>query len=78
VLIAQAKLLLLVGEAACQLVAIRAGAFPDAAATDEYLGLQQQLAFTGLALHVVDSVTLLDIRVKAENHELPFETDVKT
>jgi hypothetical protein len=23
---------------------------------------------------VVDSVTLLDIRVKAENHELPFET----
>jgi hypothetical protein len=72
VLVAQAVLLLLVGKAPGQLVPIRARPFSDAATTDKHLSLQEQLAFAGLALHVIDGVTLLDIRVKAENHAFSF------
>ena len=67
-LIAQAVFFLLVGEAAGQLVPVGSRPFADTAATHEYLGLQQQLAFAGLALHVVDGVALLDVGVKAKNH----------
>jgi hypothetical protein len=63
---------LLVGEASGELVSVGGRALSDAATTHEYLGLQQKFAFAGLALHVVDGVALLDIRVKAENHALPF------
>ena len=72
VLVAQAVLFLLVGKAAGQLVSVGRGPLADAAAADEHLGLQQKLALAGLALHVVDGVALLDIRVKAENHALFF------
>src|SRR6266849_2081126 len=72
VLVAQAQLFLLVGKTSRQLVSVWAGAFPDAAATHEYLSLQEEFAFAGLALHVVDGVALLDIRIKAENHALSF------
>ena len=41
-------------------------------AAHKYLGLQQQLAFACLALHVVDRVSLLDICVKTEDHALSF------
>ena len=65
VLVAQAVLFLLVGKTAGQLVSVGGRPFADAAAADEHLGLQQKLAFAGLALHVVDGVALHDVGVKA-------------
>ena len=43
--------------------------FSNAAPFDEYLRLQQALAFAGFALHVVDRVLLLDVGIKAKDHE---------
>jgi hypothetical protein len=71
-LVAQTQFLLLVGKTTGQLVPVGSRVFPDAAAAHKYLGLQQQLAFARLALHVVDGVSLFDICVKTEDHALPF------
>ena len=45
------------------------GFLADAAAADEDLRLQEQIALARLALHVVDRVHMLHIGIEAENHK---------
>jgi hypothetical protein len=69
VLVAQDLLLLLVGEiAARNLLRVGSGAFSNAAATNEDLGLEDQFIFTGLTLHVIDRISLLHVGIKTKNH----------
>ena len=73
-LVAQDLLFLLIAEAALAgLLRVGGGAFADAASTHENLGLQQQLVFTGFALHVVNRIVVLHICIKAKNHEICFQ-----
>lgn len=60
-------------------VAVRNGAFADAAAFDEDLRLQKLLAFSRFALHVIDRVFVPNVGVESENHApqaLPGPVDV--
>ncbi len=71
VLIAENLLLLLIGKARLlRLLGVRSGALANATSADKHLGLQQHLAFARLALHVVDSVFVLDVGIEAKNHGL--------
>ena len=68
-LLAQNLFLLLISEIwALGLVGVRGGTFADAAAADEDLSLQQQVRLAGLALHVVNRVLVLDVRIEAKDH----------
>jgi len=42
----------------------------DAASTDKNLRLQQQLALSSFALHMVNRVRVLDVGIKAKNHRI--------
>src|SRR4029077_3273213 len=76
VLVAQDLFFLLIGEIAFgDLLGVGSRSFADTTAAHEDLGLQNQLIFPSLALHVVDRVALFYICVKAENHavSIPLE-----
>src|SRR5208337_3691518 len=44
------------------------GAFANAAAANEDLGLEELFAFAGFALHVIDRVLVANVGVKAKDH----------
>jgi hypothetical protein len=45
--------------------------FAKTAALYEDLGLEEAVVFARLALHVIDGVAILDVRIEPENHVAP-------
>src|SRR5579859_8118366 len=69
VLLAELLFLLSVPELSfLSLAGVGSGLLADAAPAHENLGLQNEFAFTCLALHVIDRVAMLHVGIKAENH----------
>src|SRR5205807_2014329 len=69
VLLAQDLFLLLVGEAgALRLLPVGSGTLANAPSADEDLGLEKQIGFAGLALHVIDRVFVLNVGIEAKDH----------
>jgi hypothetical protein len=69
-LLAQDSFFLLVRETGLlRFVGVGNGPFPDATAAHKYLCLENKLVLPGLALHVVDSVTVLHVSVETKDHE---------
>ena len=68
-LIPQNRLFFLVGKVwALRLFGVGGGAFADAASAHEHLRLQQEVALSGLALHVIHGVFVLDVGIEAKDH----------
>ena len=68
-LVAEHGFFLLVGKERIDgAVGVRSCPFADAAAAHKHLGLKQELALAGFALHVVDSIAVLHVGVEPENH----------
>lgn len=70
VLFAEQLLLLLVGLSLAGRGGVGNRLLADAASTDKNLGLQQQLALSSFALHMVNRVRVLDVGIKAKNHRI--------
>ena len=69
VLVSQRLLFLLIGESATRhFLRVGGSPFTDAAPANKDLGLQQLLTFACLALHVVDSVFVLNVGIKTKDH----------
>src|ERR1039458_2880085 len=70
-LIAQYLFLLLIAKAALGgCVRVGSGPFPNTPPANKDLCLQQTLALAGFALHMVNRVRMLYVRVEAKNHEI--------